>query len=249
MKIIVFNNENKLDEYVGKHIIDFIDSHEHPVIGFATGSTPLGTYRYFIDQFKAGKADFSNVTAFNLDEYVGIEKSHPRSFAMAMKEALFSHINIDVNHIHALNGAARDMEEECLRYEEEINNHPIDIQILGIGMDGHIAYNEPGSPFDGGCHVVDLHNESIESSLDYGFDRIEDVPRQGVTQGIATIMKAKQLIMMAKGDKKARLVERMLYGEVSENFPSSIIQKHDNVIVVLDKEAAKYVKEEDYERS
>lgn len=248
MKIYLFDNEQALDQYVGKHIVDYIKNHEKPVIGFATGSTPLGIYDYFIEEYNKGNVDFSKVIAFNLDEYVGIEKKHPRSFATAMREYLFSKINIYPENIHALDGAAIDMDEECLRYEKEIDNNPIDIQILGIGMDGHIAYNEPGSPFDGGCHVVDLHNESIESSLDYGFDRVEDVPRQGVTQGIATIMKAKQLIMIAKGVKKAKLVERMLYGEVSEDFPSSIIQRHDNVIVVLDKEAGRYLKENDYER-
>lgn len=238
MKIHIFNTEQELDEFVGKHIVNFINQNKQPVIGFATGSTPLGTYNYLIKAYQNNEVDFSNTIAFNLDEYVGIEKSHPRSFATAMKENLFAHINIKSENIHALNGASENMETECLRYEQEIDDNPIDIQILGIGMDGHIAYNEPGSPFDGGCHVVDLQEESIVSSLDYGFDHIEDVPRQGVSQGINTIMKAKQLVMMAKGEKKAKLVKRMLEGEVSEDFPSSIIQRHDNVIVVLDKEAA-----------
>ncbi len=248
MKVYVFETEKALDAFVGQHIVDFISSFEKPVIGFATGSTPLGTYDYLIDAYQNKGVDFSKVIAFNLDEYVGVEKSHPRSFATAMRDYLFSKINIKEENIHALNGYASDMEEECRRYDQDIENNPIDIQILGIGMDGHIAYNEPGSPFDGGSHVVDLHQESIQSSLDYGFDRIEDVPTQGVTQGIATIMKSHQLIMMAKGEKKAKLVERMLKGEVSEDFPSSIIQRHDNVIVVLDQGAAQCLKEEDYER-
>ena len=153
---------------------------------------------------------------------------------------------IDDDDIHTL--SKEDMDEECQRYETLIEQNPIDIQILGIGMDGHIAYNEPGSPLDGACHVVDLHQESIESSLDYGFDHIEDVPTQGVTQGIGTIMKAKQLIMMAKGEKKADLVKRMIYGEVTSDFPSSIIQRHPNVIACLDQEAASKLKEEDYEK-
>ncbi len=244
MIIKVFEEESQLDAFVGEYIIDFISKNKQPVIGFATGSTPLGVYNYFIEEYKKGNADFSKVTAFNLDEYVGVEKSHPLSFATAMKEALFSHINIQSENVHALNGAADNMDEECARYEKLIEDHPIDIQILGIGMDGHIAYNEPGSSLDGKCHVVDLFNESIESSLNYGFDDVNDVPRQGVTQGVGTIMRAKTLIMMAKGEKKAKLVERMLYGEVSSSFPSSVIQNHDNVIVVLDKAAAKYVKGE-----
>jgi len=248
VKVFVFKTEKEVDEYVGKHISDFIIKNSEPVIGFATGSTPLGVYDYFINEYQKGRVDFSKVKAFNLDEYVGVEKTHPRSFATAMRDYLFSKINIKEENVHALNGAAMDMDKECERYENEIKDNPIDIQILGIGMDGHIAYNEPGSPFDGGCHVVDLHQESIQSSLDYGFDRIEDVPTKGVTQGIHTIMQAKQLIMMAKGKKKADLVKRMLEGEVSEDFPSSIIQRHHNVIVVLDEEAAKCLKEENYER-
>lgn len=248
MKILVFEKEEHLDAYVGEYICHFIRNHFQPVIGFATGSTPLGVYRYFIDNYQAQKVSFRQVKAFNLDEYVGLTPSHPRSFASAMKNELFSHIDILPENINALDGSKEDMIQECQRYESLIDANPIDIQILGIGMDGHIAYNEPGSPLDGACHVVDLHQESIESSLDYGFDHIEDVPTQGVTQGIGTIMKAKQLIMMAKGEKKADLVKRMIYGEVTPDFPSSIIQRHPNVIVCLDRSAASQLKEEDYEK-
>lgn len=248
MKILVFEKEEHLDAYVGEYICHFIRNHSQPVIGFATGSTPLGVYRYFIDNYQAQKVSFRQVKAFNLDEYVGLTPSHPRSFASAMKNELFSHIDILPENINALDGSKEDMIQECQRYESLIDANPIDIQILGIGVDGHIAYNEPGSPLDGACHVVDLHQESIESSLDYGFDHIEDVPTQGVTQGIGTIMKAKQLIMMAKGEKKADLVKRMIYGEVTPDFPSSIIQRHPNVIVCLDRSAASQLKEEDYEK-
>ena len=248
MKILVFEKEEHLDAYVGEYICHFIRNHSQPVIGFATGSTPLGVYRYFIDNYQAQKVSFRQVKAFNLDEYVGLTPSHPRSFASAMKNELFSHIDILPENINALDGSKEDMIQECQRYESLIDANPIDIQILGIGMDGHIAYNEPGSPLDGACHVVNLHQESIESSLDYGFDHIEEVPTQGVTQGIGTIMKAKQLIMMAKGEKKADLVKRMIYGEVTPDFPSSIIQRHPNVIVCLDRNAASQLKEEDYEK-
>lgn len=248
MKIYVFKTEQELDAYVGEYLVSFVQTHPQPVIGFATGDTPLGTYEYLIHSYQKGETDFSKVTAFNLDEYVGIERTHPRSFATAMKEKLFDHINLQAENIHAIDGLAKDMNQECERYEALIDKHPIDIQLLGIGMDGHIAYNEPGSPFDGGCHVVDLHVESIQSSLNYGFNHIEEVPTQGVTQGIHTIMKANQLIMMAKGAKKAALVKRMLKEAVSEAFPSSIIQRHENVIVVLDEAAAGCLEEAEYER-
>lgn len=248
MKVYVMKDEASVDAFVGSYIIDFVKQNQNPVVGFATGSTPLGTYQYLINAYQKGEVDFSKVTAFNLDEYVGIPQTHPQSFATAMRKELFSHINIQKENIHAFHGDAKDMQEECDRYEKEIQRQPIDIQILGIGMDGHIAYNEPGSPFDGGCHVVNLHQESIQSSLDYGFTRIEDVPTQGITQGIYTIMQAKELVMMAKGVKKAQLVKRMLKGEISEDFPSSVIRKHNHVIVVLDEAAASCLEEEDYER-
>lgn len=248
MEIKVFDNEKDLDAYVGERICSLIRQQDTACIGFATGSTPLGVYRYLIETYQKQDISFQNVQAFNLDEYVGIAKDDPHSFASAMRKELFDHIDIPTQNIHALNGMCEDMEQECRRYENLIEQNPIDIQILGIGMDGHIAYNEPGSPLDGPCHVVDLHQESITSSLDYGFSQIEEVPTKGVTQGVGTIMKAHELIMMAKGKKKAALVQRMIKGEVTADFPSSIIQKHHNVIVCLDQEAASQLKEEDYER-
>lgn len=248
MRIIVFDTEKKLDEFVGKHLIEYVNQYPNCTLGFATGSTPLGTYDYLIEAYKDNKVDFSQVYAFSLDEYVGVSKEHPRSFYKFMQDYLFQHINIPKTQIDGIDGNAMDMKLECERYEKAILDRPIDLQLLGIGMDGHIAYNEPGSSFVGECHIVDLHKESIESSLDYGFTKIEDVPTQGVTQGIGTIMRAKQLIMMAKGEKKAKLVQRMIEGEVSEDFPSSIIQRHPNVIVVLDEKAAEYIMEGNYER-
>lgn len=249
MNIIVCKDAQAVDAFVAERLISLIQKKPDAVIGFATGDTPLGTYSYLIDAYRQGRISFRNVSAFNLDEYAGIPKSHPRSFATAMKQALFDHIDIPVEQIHALDGAAVDLMKECKRYDEDIAQHPIDIQLLGIGMDGHIAYNEPGSSFSSNCHVVDLHQESIESSLNYGFTKIEDVPTQGITQGIHTIMQAHQLLMIAKGKKKATLVQRMCCGEISEAFPSSIIQRHPNTLIVLDEEAASCLEEDCYERS
>lgn len=248
MNIYVFEHQKEADEFVAKCIIEEVNRKKHAVIGFATGSTPQGTYQELIHAYRSGIVDFKNTIAFNLDEYAGMERSHPCSFANAMYSSLFQHINIPASQIYSLNGAAEDLDQECAAYEELIKRHPIDIQLLGIGMDGHIAYNEPGTSFDSTTHVMSLHPESIESSLDYGFTKIEEVPLQGMTQGIKTIMQAKQLIMMAIGSKKAALVKRMLSGKVEEAFPSSIIQQHPNVIVVLDKEAAAQLKEELYEK-
>lgn len=246
IQIIVLKSED-VDICCANQIISVVNRLQHPVIGFATGSTPQGTYQKLMEAYQAKEVDFFNTTAFNLDEYVGMKQDHPCSFAMAMKKALFDHINIPASQIYALNGAAEHMEEECAAYEEAIAKQPIDLQLLGIGMDGHIAYNEPGTPFSSTTHVVELHPESIQSSLDYGFENIEDVPTRGVSQGIQTIMNAKKLLMIAKGSKKAELVKRMLEGSVDEQFPSSIIQRHPNVLVILDYEAAKLLKDGTYE--
>ncbi len=248
MKVIVFEDMHAVDRFVVQRIKEVIESKSCPVIGFATGSTPQGVYNGLIQKYQKGEVSFRQVKAFNLDEYVGLSKDHPRSFAKAMWETLFSKLDIEEENIYALNGVADNMEQECQRYEKLIQENPIDLQLLGIGMDGHIAYNEPGTSFDEGCHVTNLHKESIESSLGYGFDHLEEVPRQGVTQGISTIMQARELIMIAKGEKKAKLVQRMVKGKVSEDFPSSIIQNHNQVLVVLDQEAASHLEEEDYER-
>lgn len=238
MEIKIFEDASSLDSYVADELCACVGMEEHPVLGFATGNTPCGAYDQCIEKYKRKEVDFSKVTAFSLDEYVGMHHQNERSFFYFMKTHLYDHINIAKENIYALNGAAMDMDSECHRYEELINKNPIDIQLLGIGMDGHIAYNEPNTPFTSITHVMELHHESIESSLNYGFNSLDEVPRQGVTMGIATIMKAKRLIMMAKGADKTELVDRMVNGIVCESFPSSIIQTHPNVVVVLDKEAA-----------
>lgn len=239
MNILVFYDERAMDSYVADLILQLIRKDPKAAIGFATGSTPQGVYQQLIQYYQDGVIDFSTVTAFSLDEYVGLPSHHPNSFQTAMHQALFDHINIKKENIHMLHGDALDMEQECIKYEKLLNEKQVCLQLLGIGMDGHIAYNEPGTSFQSSTHVVDLHSESRISSLGYGFEHLDEVPYQGVTQGIATIMNAKLLVMMAYGHQKAPLVKRMLEGEVTEKFPSSIIQKHPHVIVVLDQAAAK----------
>lgn len=239
MDILVFHEKKAMDIYVADLILQLIKADSESAIGFATGSTPQGVYQQLIQYHQDGLIDFSTVTAFSLDEYVGLSPHHPNSFQTAMYHALFDHINIKKENIHMLHGDALDMEKECENYEKLLDAKPVCLQLLGIGMDGHIAYNEPGTSFQSLTHVVDLLPESKISSLGYGFQHLDEVPSQGVTQGIATIMKAKSLVMMASGDQKAPLVKRMLEEEVTEEFPSSIIQKHPHVIVVLDQAAAK----------
>lgn len=244
MRVVICEDARAVDEYAGRLMVELIRKQPQARIGFATGNTPLGLYAYLIQAYRNQGVRFKDIEAFNLDEYVGLARDHPQSFASFMQRELFSQIDIPASHIHALDGASPDPDQACQAYEMVLQKQPLDMQILGIGMDGHIGYNEPGSPLDGPCHVVDLEEQSIESSLDYGFQSIADVPRQGMTMGVGTIMQAKRLLMMAKGEKKAPLVKRMLEGEVSENFPASVIQRHPNVIVVLDRFAASELKGE-----
>lgn len=239
MKVVVLDTEEEVDAYGAQMVLSLLKQKPQAVIGYATGETPLGMYGRLIAAYRQGQVSFHDSYAFNLDEYVGLDSTHPQSFAYAMQEALFSHIDILPDHIYHLDGGAKDIDQALQSYEQQLALHPIDLQILGLGMDGHIAYNEPGSPLDGPCHIVDLHPASIQSSLAYGFERIEDVPKQGMTMGIGTIMKAKQWLMMVKGAKKAGLVKRMLSGEVSSDFPASVIVRHANAWVVLDRAAAK----------
>lgn len=238
MEIVILDSPKEVDEFVASQIVDLVKTKERPVVGFATGSTPVGAYNLMIEQYHLGKVDFSNLIAFNLDEYVGVKLDHPRSFATFMRTRLFDQINVKKENIYALDGSKQDLTQVCNEYEKLIENNQIDIQILGVGMNGHIGYNEPGSDLDGKTHVVDLQEKSITSSLNYGFTKIEEVPTKGITMGIGTIMKAKKLLMIAKGKDKKDIVKAMLEEPISSKIPSTIIRQHDNVIVILDKEAA-----------
>lgn len=200
-------------------------------LGLATGNTPVTLYQEMV----TSALDFSHLTSVNLDEYVGLSDENPQSYRYFMNEHLFNKKPFKETFVP--NGQAKDLDEECARYNDIIAQHPIDLQVLGIGRNGHIGFNEPGTSFDVQTHVVALTDSTIEANKRY-FDSIEEVPTHALSMGIASILKSKQIILMAFGKEKAAAVAKMIEGPVTEQLPASVLQTHPNVIVIVDEQAA-----------
>ena len=208
------------------------------VLGLATGSTPIGAYKQLIEWYKKGDVDFSEVSTYNLDEYRGLTHDDVQSYHYFMKDTFFDHINIDQSRTHVPDGSNPNAEEACGEYDRIVKaaGYP-DLQLLGIGNNGHIGFNEPDAhAFSKGTHCVDLTESTIEANSRL-FDNIEDVPRQAYTMGIQTIMCARMILVVANGAKKAQAVHDMCFGPVTPSCPASILQLHTNCVVVADKEA------------
>ncbi|MBR2788291.1 MAG: glucosamine-6-phosphate deaminase [Erysipelotrichaceae bacterium] len=208
------------------------------VLGLATGSTPLGLYARMVKDHKENGTSYKEIKSFNLDEYVGLPITHPESYYAFMHRNLFDQIDIPEENTHVPSGLGEDLEAQARKYDEMIDESPVDIQLLGIGSDGHIAFNEPGTPFDSGTHVTDLAESTIRDNCRFFDNDISKVPTQAVTQGIGTIMKARNILLIATGANKAQAVKDMLEGPVDEKCPASILQKHDSVTVIIDEGAA-----------
>jgi len=207
------------------------------VLGLATGSSPVGTYKELIAKYEAGDLDFSRVRTVNLDEYVGLSKDHDQSYAYFMRSNLFDHVNIDQNNCNIPNGMNPDAEAECARYDAVIDAFGgADLQLLGLGPNGHIGFNEPDDHFSKGTHCVDLTESTIQANSRL-FDSIDDVPRQAYTMGTQTIMYARMILVVANGKAKAQAVHDMCFGPVTPSCPASILQLHTNCVVVADEEA------------
>lgn len=202
------------------------------VLGLATGSTPIGAYRQLIEWYEKGDIDFSMTKSINLDEYVGLGPENDQSYRYFMVHTFFDHININKKNTYVPNGMAEDREAECRRYDALINEMGgIDLQLLGIGHNGHIGFNEPGQAFEKTTHVVDLGASTIQANARF-FDSIEAVPKQAITMGIKSIMQAKKLLLIANGPDKKEIVEKALNGPVTPQVPASILQFHPNLTVI-----------------
>lgn len=200
-------------------------------LGLATGSTPIPLYR----EMTGSDLDFSNMTSINLDEYVGLGVEDEQSYRHFMNDNLFDQKPFKETFVP--NGKAENLEAECQRYDAIIDAHPVDIQILGIGRNGHIGFNEPGADLNGTTAVVNLTESTIEANKRF-FDKVEDVPTKAISMGIASIMKGKQIILMAFGEDKAEAIYGMVKGPVTNHVPASALQNHDNIIVIVDDAAA-----------
>ncbi|MBM6948371.1 glucosamine-6-phosphate deaminase [Mordavella massiliensis] len=207
------------------------------VLGLATGSTPIGTYEELVERYNKGDLDFSAVTTVNLDEYKGLTKDNDQSYYYFMHHNLFDHVNIPAENINLPDGTEPDSKKECARYEGLIRSlGGADLQLLGLGHNGHIGFNEPADAFDNETHCVDLQESTIEANKRF-FASADDVPRQAYTMGIGTIMRAKKILLVASGKDKAEIVKRAFTGPVCPQVPASILQLHPDVTVVVDAEA------------
>ena len=210
-------------------------------LGLATGSTPVGLYKLMIADYEAGKISYKDVTSINLDEYVGLPVTHPESYRAFMNRNLFDHIDIKKENTHVPDGLNPDLAAAADAYTAYIAAHPVDVQILGIGSNGHIAFNEPGTPFDSHTHVVTLKEGTRKDNARFFDNDIDKVPTHAVTMGLKDIISAKFIILLASGAGKAGAVNAMINGPVSEDCPASILQTHPNVLVVTDEAAAYYL--------
>lgn len=238
MEIIRFNTPQELDAYAADRFAEIIKSKESPVLGLATGSTPLGIYDRMVQQYRNGEISYSHVTTFNLDEYVGLPAANDQSYAYYMNQHLFSHIDIPAGQTNLPNGMAEDLNRECEAYEAKLAASPIDIQLLGLGHNGHIGFNEPAGELSGGTHVVELKQETREANARF-FASLDEVPKYAVTMGVGSILKAKTILLAVRGADKAAIVKEALTGPITTNVPASLLQTHPHVIVLLDREAGR----------
>ena len=237
MKIFIAENNEEFDAIGAKIVADEIKSKANATIGFATGSTPIGLYKKLVAMYDNGELSFKDITTFNLDEYVGLQKTHDQSYYYFMQDNLFGKVDVDQSKVNFLSGTASDIQQECERYDKLLNENPIDLQILGIGANGHIGFNEPNTPFNATTREVLLTEKTIQDNARF-FDSIKDVPQSAVTMGMTEIMNAKKIILLANGAHKADAVYKMLKEEVSVKCPASVLQLHNDVTIVLDKASA-----------
>ena len=240
MKVIV-GNEDYISELIAKDFVDVVNKKPNAVLGLATGTSPLKVYADLARLNKEGKVTFKDCTTFNLDEYVGLEGTHNQSYRYFMNENLFNHIDIDKKNTNVLLGVG-DYVSFMNDYDNKIAKAGgIDIQILGIGSDGHIAFNEPGTSFDSLTHETDLTEQTIKDNSRL-FNDISEVPTRAVTMGLKSIMNARKIVLIATGKNKANAVYGLIKGPITEDMPCSILQKHPDVTVYVDEDAYSLVK-------
>lgn len=237
MQLIIKDNYKELSKEAAKIVIEQIKSKPNSVIGFATGDTPLGLYKELIKAHKNG-LDFSQIITFNLDEYLGLPDSHGQSYNYYMWDKLFNHINIKKENVNIPDGTAFDPEKFCEEYEAKIKKSGgIDLQILGIGRNGHIGFNESGSKFNSRTRIVNLTKQTRKDNAKF-FEDINNVPVQAITIGISTILKSKKIILLANGKEKAENIRKLMNESKTEKFPASALKDHPNTIILVDKDAA-----------
>ena len=235
MKVVI-NKEEVISKMIAEEFVNVVLKKPNAVLGLATGTSPLGVYANMAKACREGRVSFAKCTTFNLDEYVGLEGTHVQSYRYFMNENLFNHIDIDKKNTNVLLGVG-DYKKFMNEYDDMIaKTGGIDIQILGIGSDGHIAFNEPGTSFDSLTHETELTEQTIKDNSRL-FNDISEVPTRAVTMGLKSIMNAKKIVLIATGKNKAKAVYGLLKGQMTEEMPCSILQKHNDVTIYVDEEA------------
>ena len=241
MKLIVVNNYEELSKVAAKEFSKIIKEKENVVLGLATGGSPVGMYKELIRMYEQKELNFSKITTVNLDEYIGLNPEHNQSYRYFMNNNLFNHINIDKSNTFIPNGLAEDLEAQCKEYDQKIAElGGIDIQLLGVGNNGHIAFNEPNNELSSGTHIISLTDNTIEANARF-FDNIDDVPRKAITMGVGGIMKAKKIILIASGESKAEAIKGIFSGKITTANPATMLQMHRDVTVIVDEAAAKLI--------
>ena len=237
MRVIITENYEEMSRVAADIIIDIVKNNPCAVLGLATGSSPIGTYDNMVKDHVENGTSYKDIKTVNLDEYVTLSPDHDQSYAYFMRKNLFDRVDMDLANTNLPSGIAPDAQAECDRYNTLLETMKQDVQLLGLGSNGHIGFNEPGTPFGSVTHLVDLTENTIKDNSRL-FADINDVPRQALSMGIKNIMQAKSILMVVSGKNKADAVYGMVKGDVTPDLPASVLQLHPNVTIVCDKDAA-----------
>ena len=241
MKLIVVKDYEEMSREASLIIKDLLVKKPDATLGLATGSSPIGLYQNLIKYYENGEISFKNVKTYNLDEYCELPRSHPESYYSFMHRNLFSHVDINEENVHIPCSEGSDLQALCDEYNDLLHKASIDLQLLGIGANGHIGFNEPNTPFDQETWVVKLTDKTRNDNKRF-FNSLDEVPTHAMTMGIANIMQAKCLLLVASGKNKAEAIRRLASGEVNPECPATILNRHPNAIVIVDEDAASLIK-------
>jgi glucosamine-6-phosphate deaminase len=241
MKIIICKDYDEVSKKAASVVIKEINKNPGLKIGLATGSSPIGLYRNLIEAYQSNKISFKNVVSYNLDEYIGIDRSHPQSYYAFMYENLFKHIDIKDENVHIPDNDINRIDHLAEDYNKVLHDNQLDVQILGIGTNGHIGFNEPGTPLGNETFIVTLDEQTRLDNSRF-FDSIDEVPKYAITMGIKNIMYSKKIVLIASGKEKASVIHKMIKGKVTKNLPASILQLHPDCTVIIDENAASQLK-------
>jgi len=238
MKILVCKDYEELSRKSAEIIVSQVNQKKDSVLGLATGGTPVGMYQELVKSYREGKVDFGKVITFNLDEYYGVDPKNVNSYHYYMNTNFFDHVNIDRKNINIPNGMSKDIEKECREYDEKILSlGGIDLQILGVGLNGHIGFNEPARELMSTTHITDLTKETINANARF-FEDISQVPTKAITVGMATILRSKKIVVLINGKNKSKIFEKITGKKITTQIPATLLQLHPDVTIVVDEQAA-----------